>query len=280
MHVYIGVGRLDKPGIWRYEEKDMNEFSNYKKAIFSDTIDINCKILCGLNDDNDIKCKQIYVIIKQVNLIFSPTITIVSISDYYDYLSFNIGNCYLTGFYSEYLFCCTSTNKITCKRLDKNFYEITTFYINIIGENSCLTIMNNINYAVLFFMNKNNDIYQYLIYPPKCKDISIKLNISQSISINFDGYYERKENFKYYLKFKNLPIDYGTIKINEKNITSIKEKVELKDNENFFIFLSDKYEVVSNYKINYNISIEETYSAQCSIYLTIKQLNDSLDKAL
>ena len=136
--------------------------------------------------------------------------------------------------------------------------------------------MNNINSAILFFMNEN-DIYQYFIYPPKCKYISIKLNISQSISINFYDYYYRKENLKYFLEFIDLPNEYGTIKINGENIIFTNQKVELQDNENCFIFLSDKEKVVSNHKINYIISIEETYLAQCSIDLTIKQLNDSFD---
>ena len=279
LHVFILINFVKSPGIHRYEEKEMNDFSNCDNPIISDTLDKNCKILCVLDKNNEIRCKKIYVTITQVGVVFLPIITIVSISDYYDYLSFNIGYCYLTGFYSEYLFCCTTTNIITCKRLDKNFDKINEFNINIEGENSYLTIMNNINSAVLFFMNKNKDIYQYFIYPPKCKYISIKLNISQSISINFYDYYDRKEYLKYFLEFIDLPNEYGTIKINEENITSINKKIELKDNENFFIFLSDKEKIVSNHKINYNISIEETYSVQCSIYLTIKQLNDTIDEA-
>ena len=52
---------------------------------------------------------------------------------------------------------------------------------------------------------------------------------------------------------------------NNENVQEMKKEdlvklincAELKDNENCFIFLSDKYEVVSNYKINYNISDRE-----------------------
>ena len=67
-------------------------------------------------------------------------------------------NCYFTGFYKEYLFCCGKSNIITCLRLDKCFSLINKFDFNKDGNNKNVTILNNNNdYASLFFINENGE---------------------------------------------------------------------------------------------------------------------------
>ena len=53
-------------------------------------------------------------------------------------------------------------------------------------------------------------------------------------------------------------------------IQNIGIKIKLKNDSNVLYFVSDKNKVANNFEIKYNISIEETYSDCCSIFLTIK----------
>ena len=79
LHVYIGILSSKRPGIDKYKEIEIKDFSNYDNPIISNTLDNNCKILCALDNNNKIKCKQIYVTITQAGVLFSPNIKIVNI---------------------------------------------------------------------------------------------------------------------------------------------------------------------------------------------------------
>ena len=167
---------------------------------------------------------------------------------------------------SEYLLCCAKTDIILCKRLNKNYNVFNEFQISKTGQNSYLSIINNVSSAILIFMNENSgryDIYEYTIHPPKCRDISISIFVFQKFELNLYDYLENKVNNKrYFLILQTLPSDYGYI-LNNGERMSLNDKKELIDLENNFQFFSEKDKITNNFDIIYSISIEETYSATC-----------------
>ena len=86
-------------------------------------------------------------------------------------------------------------------------YEIKNkFELYIEGQNSNLTIINNSDYASLFYINKNDyssdlNLFEYIIYPPVCHNISKEIFVSQDFEINVVDLFEMKINNDYYLKF-------------------------------------------------------------------------------
>lgn len=88
--------------------------------------------------------------------------------------------------------------------------------------------------------------------------------------------FERKTNTKYYVEFGNLPDDFGDLRMNEQKINEENEKILLEENENYILdFVSTNNNTVEQFKILYSISIDETFSAQCGIVLTISTCYDS-----
>ena len=154
---------------------DITRFSNHNNAVLYDIEQTTeKKILCAKNKDtNLIECCFIEINIEyqtkgSSSITYSSSVTISNLNGYYESLSFKMDNCYFIGFYNEYLFCCGEENFITCYRMDETFNLIKTFQINLPGKNDYLTIINNNDYASIFYMNENSNIkstYEYLIYP-------------------------------------------------------------------------------------------------------------------
>ena len=63
-----------------------------------------------------------------------------NLNEYYEFLSFQMDNCYFTGFYGEYLFCCGRESKIPCSRFGQNFDVINNFEIIAEGSNLILIL--------------------------------------------------------------------------------------------------------------------------------------------
>ena len=186
--------------------------------------------------------------------------------------SFNENNCDFSWFLSEYLFCCSDSNIISCNRIKYDFKEIKNFNINIEGENSNLRIINNTNYASLFYINKNDNseinLYEYIIYPPTCQSTTKTILVFNDFEINLSDLIEIKLNNSYYIKFSNIPAQYGNLFFNG---VEIKENIPIMINkeDNIIYFISTNNNKVNNFKISYNVYIEANYSSVCTIDLTI-----------
>ena len=122
--------------------------------------------------------------------------------------------------------------------------------------------------VIILFIN-DNSYHKHYIYPPKCSNISIDVNTFQEIELNIYNFVHVITNTKYYMKFNNLPSGYGLIKLGERTIESIDDQIELNEMINFY-YISTNAEIIDNFIIIYNISIQETYSSVCQISLTIK----------
>ena len=128
------------------------------------------------------------------------------------------------------------------------------------------------NQAIISYINetsRENYIYHYYIYIPKCYDIYKNVNSTQELEFDLDELFDRKTNTKYYIKFNNLLQTYGNIKIGEEIIELTNNITEIKDGTKFY-FISTNNNTGDNLPISYEISNEETYSSNCNIYLTIK----------
>ena len=264
-------------------DKVINNNDNSDYVILFNTNIYNHKILCyNIKGKNEIKCFKIE---------FKDKKFTGSDLD----INFNVplieNNCYFTWFYSEYLICCSGQDIISCYRLN-DYYEIKNkFELNIEGQNSNLTIIDNGDYASLFYMNNNDsqsnlNLFEYIIYPPICQNISKEILIFQDFEINVADLFEIKTNNKYYLKFQNLPKIYGTLSLNDTELTE--DQVQILNNQQDIIlyFNSNNDNTVNNFTILYNISIETNYSSICAIDLTIlssssicpNKLNENITK--
>ena len=184
---------------------------------------------------------------------------------------FQSHQCFLSRFFSEFLLCCGNNDKINCFRNDiTNFGIINSFIINLSGSIKNILITNKIDHVIISYKNDDssnkNYNYNYYIFQPKCNNISIKINSFQNIEINLIDLFNRITNTKYYISFLSMAPNYGIIKLEQTTITSLNNKIEITTDMNklYYIF-SNTYEVINNFDIIYNISIEETYSSTCKI---------------
>ena len=261
---------------------DINDYSNHDFAVLNDIPRTNeKKILCARKKDtNKIECIKIQITIEEDSsssesfIPYSSSVETFSLNSYYEYLSFQIDNCYFTGFYEEYLFCCGRADRILCYRYDKNFNEINNFDIEMEGINYNLTIINNNNnkYASLFYINKKlgeSKLYEYFIFPPTCQNVSEVLIISYTFRKNIDKFFYRKDNIKYSLEFLTLPLELGTVRLNDNTISTNNYVVEINNNEQIFSFKPNENLEEQKTSIIYNIS-QETYSVICKIELSLE----------
>ena len=255
---------------------EINDFKGYKNFILYDTSKSYYKILCAKSEDiNNIECLAIYVEIKYSLFSLQPTINVKFYNlnnNYYLYFSYKEDNCNFTTYNSEYLICCGKKAIISCERRDINFNLINNFNINLPGINSNLTLENNDNNIKLIFSNQNdneNNIYEYFIYPPSCKNIQITIIPYQTVEIDLSDLFERKTNTNYYISFDNLPKNFSSLQINE-TIIDNDNKTLIEDKVNYLKIISKDNIEVKNYIINFKIYIEETYSNECQISLTIE----------
>ena len=263
--VKVIIVGFKSPGKGNYQFKKFNfknifDNSHYDKVILYDTNNVDrYKVLCATNSENYIvSCIIIDIDFSNYNIQF------INFTNYNTKFIKNEDNCYLTVFNKEFLLCCGMNNQISCQRKNGLFETINNFNISIQDEIYNLTITNNINYAVISYMNKTSDpeyIYEYYIYPPKCPDFSG--NILEEGFILF----EKMTNTKYYIKFTYLPFRYGIPKINGKEIENLNRWIEIDNdfaNFTFICFCNLIYEP-NSLAITYNIYIFETYSKVCAI---------------
>lgn len=98
-------------------------------------------------------------------------------------------NCNYTMFKSEFLICCGNIDIIICERRDMDFKLIGSFNLTLKGNIKNLTLENhNDTYVELLYSNETlgdgniYNIYEYDIYPPKCKNINIiQINNGNSV---------------------------------------------------------------------------------------------------
>ena len=259
--------------------KSFSDFIVHDNIILYDTSKNKIKILCTKSIDNsEIECTMLEISydINDEDEITSVETKFIDIKkeEYKMKPSYEVDNCNYTMFNSEYLICCGKEDIIICERRDMNLKLIDLFNITLSGKIRNLTIENTDNeYVTLYYNNithtGDENIYEYYIYPPKCENNAhLELSQFQSKSLNTDNLFKRNTNTNYYIILNNYPVEYGKIYINDELCE--KDKKFLITDGNILTFISDNNKTVENLEIEYNISIHETYSTKCSLFLTIK----------
>ena len=250
----------------------IQQMSNYENAILYDTSNSNYKILCAKAiKSKDIKCLAIFLFNVIQNYHYGQIKFYSIYNELQPYFSYQEDNCNLIKFNSEYLLCCGKMDKLSCYRRKMNFNLITQFNINHQGKNSNLTFEKSVDNIKLIYSNQKNTgtiIYEYIIYPPICKNNSISISTQQTGKIKLIDLFERKTNTKYYLSFDKIPKNFASLKINDK-ILKDGENMLIENKENFLYIIPKGNSELKNYAITFSVFIEETYSKSCQITLTI-----------
>ena len=131
------------------------------------------------------------------------------------------GDCLLSKFAEEFLFCCPGRDLLKCARTKSDYTYISTFDLNFPGENNKINIFSDdITYSSIFFRNENSGekIYEYYIYLPTCENLNFTIIVFHSINENKNGneidlnnLFLRKTNTKYYIEFEVVPDNYGDL---------------------------------------------------------------------
>ena len=205
--VKVSIFILTKAGNYEilkeFKTEDDNNFNKNDNILLFDTKNNEQKILCSRNMiNNKTICSKLQINLYTNNIEFNSIVIDFEVP-------FNINNCDLTWFSSEFLFCCMNSNIISCNRLnDENYEIINKFKINLYGENSFLYLINNTNYVSIFYKRNNNDsssnLYEYIIYPPICSSITKEILVYQDFEINLKELFEIKTNNTYLLQFERL----------------------------------------------------------------------------
>ena len=261
------------------ETEEYPAFIVHDNIILYDTSNNKNKMLCAKKINNsEIECIILVIsYTKNEGEISSVSTKFIDIdkNEYKINFSYEHDNCNYTIFNSEYLICCGKTDIIYCERRKMDLQLIDLFNITFPGKIKNLTIESDNNKFLKLIYNNissegDKNIYEYHIYPPKCNNTYLKLYQFQTKSLDLDKLFERKTNTNYYISFNNIFQEYGKLYINNELIQNEKVKKILTKNGNTLTFISDNYKTIENFKIKYNISIDETYSSECSLYLTIK----------
>ena len=275
-------------------DKEVNIMKTHTKVTLYDTTENKKKILCAKNLETNIY-EFIYVscdveergilTIEYAAKFNIGTEIILS----FPLESSNNDECAFKKFGSEYIFCCGGNNLIKCARIKNDYSLINTFILDIPGENSKLSIISDSSHIEIFYMNNlssQKKTYEYYISYPECKNMEYTIIVYHSISENKVGTEEninnlfvRKTDTKYYIEFENIPSKYGNFTINGELININNSKFIL-ENENQYIydFISTNDESVNKFELLYTISIQESYSTQCKIELTILPCYDSCNR--
>ena len=115
-------------------------------------------------------------------------------------------------------------------------------------------------------------IYINIIYILHNVTIRVDSFINLEINVNISDLFERKTNTNYYIYFNRNIFSYVTFKLGEHTFKNTDNMIYLDPNIDKLNIVFKNDRIISNYIINYIISIDETYSSQCSIILTT---NDS-----
>ena len=87
--------------------------------------------------------------------------------------------------------------------MNDDFSNIIKFELNIKVQNYFLKIMNNTDYTSLFYIN-NNHLFEYIIYPSLCQNISREILDFHDFKINIADLFILANNISYFLQFYNL----------------------------------------------------------------------------
>ena len=181
----------------------------------------------------------------------------------------------------EYLFCCGGEDSVSCARIDNDFNFINSFFISAPGNNTDLDFvvygssiniiyMNtqiSINY--LYSYSYYRKLYEYSIIIPSCVDEHYSCIPFGSFEDSSQNLVKKEINSDYYILFTDFPAEYGNMTINSEVIDLTTMNPFLASNANKFGFMSSTEESIKNVKINYIISISETFSSECYVYLDI-----------
>ena len=251
-----------------------DDLSNYYDGIIYNTLEMNVKFFCAkVNEQTKIDCSKIETEHNSGIVVNS----FHSLSSKYTPNNYDINNCNFIYFLSGYLFCCSCKDYIICNKFTYKFDKETEFTITFDGENSFLTLINNIDYLSILFLNRNN-MYRKNIYSPNCTSISSDIN--HEIEININKLFDIKNDSNYYLKFCDFESSLLKIELNGDNIGKSQE-INLNDEPNLdelnfkFILKKDNLQV-NNLNIKYSISIEKIYSSSCLIKLIINHNDNSI----
>jgi len=251
--------------------------------------DINTKdILCAKNINTKIiECSEVNYKINEIisNSQCNYTITVTTkVTFSYpptDNNDENNADCDYKSFGNEYLFCCGGINYIKCQRLDIDGSSLYSFNLDLQGMNKNINILSSSSsFVTIFYLNENpnQNIYEYIIYIPTCVNKQYTIiafhNINEGKSEEnketINEFFTRTTNTKYYIKFENIPTEYGDLSINSEIITENSGKILIEENnDNILDFFSTNENGVDNFEITYKIILDETYSSECKIDLTI-----------
>ena len=202
--------------------------------------------------------------------------------------AFSEKNCYCSQFNLEYLFCCGIIDYIKCFRINTTNYQvIKEFNIQLQGNNSYLTIKNNIDYITLFFMNSHGDgdsVYEYYIYLPTCQNKNYEIfyhiteNKTKEELDKLRNLFEVKSN-KYFFEIKNQSDDFGYFILNNETLIN---KTQIYNNDYIleFLMINNNQSTSFTKVIDYIISVEgeEAYKAECQISITFKMCYNSCEE--
>jgi len=253
------------------------------------TTDIDTQdILCAKNINNKIiECSQVkYNFIESVSsseCVYNISISTKPVFSFppTDEEDENNAECDYKSFGDEYLFCCGGLKHIKCQRIDAERNSLYNFTMDLQGNNNNVNILSSSsNFVTIFYLNENPNkrIYEYIIYIPTCANKqytiisfhSINEDKSEENKETINEFFTRKTNTKYYIEFDNIPTEYGDLSINNEIIDENTGKILIEENEkNILDFISTNENIVDNFEITYKIIIDETYSAECKIDLTI-----------
>ena len=247
--------------------------SKYIDVLLYDTLEPNLKIFCSKSEGSNNILLQKLIIERNANNGYTFSNNKLTLSTQYDSNSCDIKYCKFIEFLTEYLFCCSCTDYIKCTRFTLDFIEVNHFILNIEGENSFLSIINNVNYFSILFLN-GNSLYKKNIYQTYCGDTN--KDIYEEIEININRLVGLKIDSNYFLMFDGFDPEILMIKYNEE-IIQINQTINLiyesnSDEVNFkFILKNDNILDNSVLNVFYTISNEGNYFATCSINLKIKR---------
>ena len=269
----------------------VSSFSKHTKVTLYDTNVATTKLACARNiTSSKIECIYVICNIEETEstqqYTYHATFSGIPITASIEVDSSSNGDCSLTSFNNENILCCGGTNSVKCTRFN-NDHIINSFHINMRGVNTDVKFVNTQPYASLFFVNEFNSqtkLYDHYIYPPHCTEMSYTIianhNLNEDKIGNEDSiknFFTRKTNTNYYIKFENLPQEYGYLTIDDQVMDT--SKILINDSYPYILdILSTNTRSVNHHQILYTISIDETYSAQCTINLTILPCYISCEK--
>ena len=270
-HVYTGI---NAKGLVNEDSIDVPGFSNHDNPILYDTSNSYYKILCAREKtNNNIECISLYI---EAEYSISSSYSSISFynilnNNYQAIYSYKEDSCNYTVIDSEYLICCGGTDKIMCDRKDTDFNLINSFTLNHTGKITNITFEiddNNIKILYSIILEEESNIYEYNIYIPECINQRSIITSFQTARLNLNELFTRRTNSKYYISLDNFPERGVSVKLND-NAYIQNDRQLLDINDNYLYIISEDGLKIKNHIINFNISIEETYSKTCQISFTV-----------